>query len=140
MQQPTPRSGVQPGQTRTVIYGALILGVVMFAAIVRFVVEPVGTFAETPLRFVWLAAAAACTLAAGYFSTRLAGPGADDAQLTMAAVVVWALAEGQALLGIVAYMLGGDVIVFWCSLAVFAYLFARYRPAVFRPTGTRSPQ
>lgn len=133
----TQQPDVPPTRALGAIYAAMIIGVVLFALIVRLVMEPIGTYSGTALRFVWLAAAAGCTLAAGYFRTRLAGPGADAAQLTTAAVVVWALAEGQALLGIVAYMISGDVLVFWCSLIVFAYLFARYRPAVFQVMGRR---
>ena len=95
MEQSKPQKNVPPAQARTAIYLALIMGVVMFAVIARLVVGPVGTYAESPLRFIWLAAAAGCTLAAGFFRTRIAGSGADDARLTTAAVVVWALAEGQ---------------------------------------------
>ncbi len=119
------------------IYAALIIGVVLFALVVRLVLQPVETYSGDALRFGWLAAAAGCTLAAGYFRTRLAGPTADDVQLTQAAVIVWALAEGQALLGIVAYMISGDLLIFWCALVLFAYLFARYRPAVFLATRPR---
>jgi len=120
-----------------VIYLALIFGVVLFAIVVRLVLEPIEAYSGSALRFVWLAAAAGCTLAAGYFRTRLAGPQAEDGQITTAAVVVWALAEGQALLGIVAYMISGDVLIFWCALVLFVYLFARYRPAVFMSTSRR---
>jgi len=137
MQGTTESPGGPSTNTLGVIYLALIVGVVLFALIVRFVLEPMGAYNGTALRLVWLAAAAGCTLAAGYFRTRLAGPDADAAQLTSAAVVVWALAEGQALLGIVAYMLSGDVLVFWLALILFAYLFARYRPAVFQPIRRR---
>jgi F0F1-type ATP synthase membrane subunit c/vacuolar-type H+-ATPase subunit K len=132
MQGAAQRPGGPSPNALGVIYVALIIGVVLFALIVRLVFQPVGTYSGPALRYGWLAAAAACTLAAGYFRTRLASPGADSGQLTTAAVIVWALAEGQALLGIVAYMLSGDVLVFWCALVLFAYLFARYRPAVFR--------
>ena len=137
---PQAETATPASRVRRAIYAALFVGVVMFAAIVRFVVGPIGTYGEAPLRYVWLVAAAGCTLAAGFFKTKLAGRGADDAQRTSAAVVVWALAEGQALLGIVAYMLSGDVLVFWTSLILFAYLFARYRPGVFEVSPSRSPR
>lgn len=137
MQRSTQTPDITPARMRGVIYAALIVGVALFALVVRLVVGPIGTYDGLALRFVWLAAAAGCTLAAGYFRTRLAGPDADDAQLTTAAVIVWALAEGQALLGIVGYMISGDVLIMWCSLALFAYLFVRYRPAVFQVRRSR---
>lgn len=133
----TDRQGAPAASMLSVIYIALISGVVIFAAVVRLVIGPLGEYDGPAMRFVWLAAAAGCTLAVGYFRTRLAGPQADESQAATAAIVVWALAEGQALLAVVAYMLSGDVLVLWLGLALFAYLFARYRPAVFRPTRPR---
>ena len=131
MQGRTRKANFPPPGALRLIYVALIFGVVVFAAVVRLAIEPIGTYSGTTVRLVWLAVAAACTLAAGYLKTRLMRPSAGESQPGTGAVVVWALAESQALVGIVTYMLTGDLPVFWCSLALFSYLFARYRPAVF---------
>ncbi len=124
-----PRTTQGDGTVLRVVYGALVAGVLVFAAVARLLVGPVGAFEELPVRLVWLTAAAACVFAAGLFRTRLAR--ASERPSPGPALVVWSLAEGQALLGIVGYLLTGDVIVFWAALAAFAYLFARYRPTVF---------
>jgi hypothetical protein len=51
------------------------------------------------------------------------------------AILIWALAEGQALLGLTGYLLSGDRMLVILSLVLFAYLYLRYPPAAFRPGG-----
>ena len=123
-----PQNG--SSQTLTAIYAALALGVFLFAAVVLFVLEPMETSVDgNIMRFVWLGLAAVATLAVGIVRGRLAGAGAD--QTRMAAIVVWALAEGQALVGITGTMLTGDRVIAYAALALFVWLWMRYPPRAF---------
>lgn len=127
MQHPAQNGRSQP---LTAIYVALALGVFLFAAVVLFVLEPMETSVdENTMRFVWLGFAAVATLAVGAVRGRLAGAGADQART--AAIVVWALAEGQALVGITGTMLTGDRVIAFAALALFVWLWMRYPPRAF---------
>jgi F0F1-type ATP synthase membrane subunit c/vacuolar-type H+-ATPase subunit K len=83
------------------------------------------------MRLVWLGAAVLATLAAGIVRGRMTGHGMGSGQARMAAIVVWALAEGQALVGIVGTMLTGDRMTAYASLALFVWLWMRYPPRSF---------
>ena len=62
---------------------------------------------------------------------RMAGSRAEPDRARTAAIIVWALAEGQALVGIVGTMLTGDRVTAYASLALFAWLWMRYPPGSF---------
>lgn len=122
-------SGVQ---SLNAIYAALALGVFLFAAIVLFVLEPgQSSLDSNVMRLVWLGAAVVATLAAGMVRGRMSGRGMGPDQARTAAIVVWALAEGQALAGIVGTMLTGDRVTAYGSLALFVWLWMRYPPRSF---------
>jgi len=114
----------------TVIWIALSLGVLTYAA-VSLAVGPIGNeeIAGT-LRWVWLVAAVAAIFGAGIVSGRLRAADPEERRRT-SAILIWALAEGQALLGITAFLIGGDPTPAVASLVVGAYLMLRYRPSVF---------
>jgi hypothetical protein len=57
----------------------------------------------------------------------------DDRGRVTSAILIWGLAEGQALLGLTGYLLSGDRMLVILSLALFAYLYLRNPPAAFRP-------
>lgn len=117
-------------QTLTAVYVALALGVFLFAVVVLFVLEPTEASAGgTMVRLAWFGLAIVVTLAVGVVRGRSAGAGPEQART--AAIVVWALAEGQALVGIVATMLTGDRVIAYAALALFAWLWMRYPPRVF---------
>jgi hypothetical protein len=119
-------------QALSAIYAALALGVFLFAAIVLFILEPGEASIDSNLmRLVWLGAAVLATLAAGIVRGRMTGHGMGSGQARMAAIVVWALAEGQALVGIVGTMLTGDRMTAYASLALFVWLWMRYPPRSF---------
>jgi len=129
MRGQTPDAG---SQILTAIYAALALGVFLFAAIVIFVLEPVeATIDPGLMRIVWFVAAIVATLGAGIVRGRMAGSDAGPESARTAAIVVWALAEGQAILGIVGTMLTGDRVTAYASLALFAWLWMRYPPRSF---------
>ena len=128
MRSQTPDSG---SQTLTAIYAALAMGVFLFAAIVLFVLDPVEASIDSGvMRIVWFVAAVVATLGAGMIRGRMAASGAPEGART-AAVIVWALAEGQALIGIVGTMLTGDRVTAYASLALFLWLWMRYPPRAF---------
>ena len=114
------------------IYGALALGVFIFAAIVLFVIDPLEASVDpNVMRIVWLGVAAVATLGAGVIRSRIAHAAAGSDQRRGAAIIVWALAEGQALVGIVGTLLTGDRVTAYASLAVFVWLWMRYPPSSF---------
>ena len=51
------------------------------------------------------------------------------------AIVVWALAEGPTLFGLVGYMLTGDGVLLFAPLAFFAIVMVRYPPRAFGSAG-----
>ena len=129
MTDSTHSSGPDPLAT---IYAALAAGVFLFAAIVLFVLEPVDSgIAPTVMRVAWFAFAVVAMLGAGVIRGRVAGDRADPSQTRVAAIVVWALAEGQALLGIVGTLITGDRILAYGSLAIFVWIWLRYPPRSF---------
>jgi hypothetical protein len=118
-------------QALSAIYTVLALGVFLFAAIVLFVMDPLETSVDSNvMRFVWLGVAVVVTLGAGVIRGRMAAAAGPDQKRT-AAIIVWALAEGQALVGIVATLLTGDRVTAYASLALFVWLWMRYPPASF---------
>jgi len=130
----TQTTGSGP-QALNAIYAALALGVLAFAAIVLFVLEPRPSALDSSvMRLVWLGTAVVATLAAGIVRGRMSGPGMAPERVRTAAVTVWALTEGQALVGIVGTMMTGDRVTAYGSLALFVWLWMRYPPRSF--TGT----
>jgi hypothetical protein len=108
------------------------MGVFLFAAVVLFVLDPLEASVEPGvMRIVWFGAAIVATLGAGIVRGRTAGGTVGAAGSRTAAIVVWALAEGQALVGIVGTMLTGDRVTAYASLALFAWLWMRYPPRSF---------
>lgn len=128
MNDVTPPSG---SALRT-IYGALAAGVLLYALIVLFVLEPLDSgLAPAVMRTVWLVVALGAVLVAGMIRGRIGAGTAASITAPQAAIVVWALAEGQALVGITATLLTGDRVPSVAALALFAWLWARYPPRAF---------
>ena len=120
-------------QTLQLIYMALGGGVLLFAVIVFAVLGPLeGETDLGVLRWVWLGIALAAIFVAGLIRGRLTRD-STAAQAQTVAVTTWGLAEGQALLGLVAYLVAGDSLPAILGLVVGVYLFARHRPATFEP-------
>lgn len=119
-----------------ILYAALASGVVLYAAVLLFVLEPTGGIQDpTLLRFAWLGVAIGVTLTTGVIQARVRSGRVDDSGRVTSAIFIWALAEGQALLGLTGYLLSGDRVLVVLSLALFAYLYLRYPPAAFRSGG-----
>lgn len=118
-------------KTMQIIYVALAAGVLLFAAIAFGLVGPLeGSGDLTVLRWVWLGVALVSIFAAGLIRGRLTRE-ATPGQVQTAALMIWGLAEGQALLGLVAYLVAADALAAILGLVVGIYLFSRHRPAAF---------
>ena len=127
-----PRSQSETPGTLTAIYAALAAGVFLFAAIVLFVIDPVDASIEpNVIRVVWLSFAVVATLGAGVIRGRMAGRDSTPDQARTAAILVWALAESQALVGLVGTLLTADSVTAYASLALFVWLWMRYPPRSF---------
>jgi len=118
----------------TSVYLALIAGVAMFAVILIVVIKPIPAGELAFFRPVWLVLAVGSILAAAILKNRLSGGATPSARL-QGAVVVWALAEGPTLFGLVGFMLTGDRVLLFAPLAFFAIVMLRYPPRVFRDGG-----
>jgi hypothetical protein len=111
---------------------ALAVGVLLYAAVVLVVLDPLDSGVDsTVMRFTWLAVAVVATLSAGIIRGRLGGASHGEGQARTAAIVVWALAEGQALIGLTVTLLTGDRVVAFGALAIFVWLWLRYPPRRF---------
>jgi hypothetical protein len=133
-----PRAdAISPSIRARIIHGALVFGIVLFAALslaVRNRSVPTDVLPDRRLLYIALALASATLFGAAAFAVGRLPPlartaSADDWwQANLGRVVVaWALVEAPALLGLVAYMLTSD---FRTLIATFVglLLFANYRP------------
>ncbi|MFQ5688828.1 MAG: hypothetical protein ACE5HQ_00965 [Gemmatimonadota bacterium] len=119
----------------TVVYGALAGGVIAFAAL-AWALGPVAEVrGATLLRWVWLGVALFAIFGAAVVAGRLPR-GADEVRTRKTAIVVWAVAEGQALLGLADYLVTGDRVPAAVGMLLFAYLYARHRPSSFQRSGS----
>jgi hypothetical protein len=115
------------------VYVALAAGVLIYAAVAFLVVGPIESGLDSALmRIAWLAVAVGATLVAGIVTGRLHAGEYSEGRAMSAAILVWALAEGQAFLGLTGYLVTGDTLIATLSLALFAYLYLRYPPGAFR--------
>lgn len=126
-----------PERLLRVLYAALALGVAVLAA-VFLVLGPVadGAVDRSHFRWIWLAAALIGMIAVGFIRGRALAVetrvgGTDVGAILPQAVIIWALAEGQALLALVGYFLTGDLALLVVGLVLFVFLLGRHRPASF---------
>lgn len=113
----------------SIVHLALAAGVVVLAAVLFGVVGPLEVREGTTLRWIWLGLAGVAVLAAGVVRGRLAGTGVEIEKRRALAILIWALAEGQALAGLIFYLLSGDPVPAAAGVAVFFLLWWRHRPA-----------
>lgn len=127
----TPAAGNGADGSLRAIHLALAAGVLLFALVAAFL-GPVSRAGDPDLfRWIWLGVAVASIFAAGVVRGRAPDPGRDPAGTRKAAIVVWALAEAQAMVGLVLYMVGASSIIAVLAVGLFVYLLIRYRPATF---------
>lgn len=117
----------------SIIQLALAAGILVLALVLLVVLPPSESRADLSiLRWVWLAFAVLSIFGAGVVRGRLRRD-ASRQQAYTTAIIVWALGEGQALLGLVTYLVAGDRVPAVLGLIVAFYLFARYRASQFKP-------
>lgn len=120
------------GDPLPIIHLALAAGLFVFAAVLLVFLGPGEAVDGTALRWVWLGLAFVAVLAPGIIRGRVAVPGADDQTRRAGAITIWALAEGQALVGLVFYAIAGDAVPAVVGMLVFLFLWWRYRPSGLR--------
>lgn len=125
-----------PRTLLTTIYVALGFAVAALA-IVFYAVGPVaqGGMDRSLFRWIWLGAAAVCTIGAGIVRGRAREVSAQPRSVLPAAVIVWSLAEAQALLAAIGYFLTGDLPLLVAGLVLFIFLLGRHRPSAFLDRG-----
>jgi hypothetical protein len=111
------------------IHATMLGGTLTFFAVVMFLVrgqEPVESGAV--FRWGWLAAAVIAVFAVGALSGRLHRD-SDEVAIRTAGIVIWALAEGAALLGIVSTIVTGDVTPAIGATLIAVFLMVHHRPS-----------
>lgn len=131
------REGSPPSDSALVlriIHIALMSGVLIFAAVVYFLMqEGVAAAAAQQaslFRWVWLALALGLVFGAGILRGRLPR-GAAPERVRTTAILVWALAEATALTGITFALITGDWMPLIGGLLVGLFLFLHHRPSTF---------
>ena len=123
-------AGPELDRSVTIVYYALIAGVAMFALLLVMVVAPLPAGNLPLFRPAWLVLAVGSILVVGYVRRRMSANLEPPARVR-SAIVIWALAEGPTLFGLVGYMLTGDRVLLIAPLAFFALVMFRYPPRVF---------
>lgn len=115
-----------------IIHAALLSGVLLYAAVVYFLIGGAEADLDTvaTLRWVWVAVAVGTVFAAGIVRGRLPR-GASEERRRTTALVVWALAESVALLGITLALVTGDALPLAGGVLVALFLFVYHRPPTF---------
>lgn len=134
-----PGSAVSPAISAKIIHGSLVLGVVLFCLVAWYVAQqsalPVSALPDRRVLYIALFLVSATLFGGAMFTVnRLAPPARGMSQDDWwrvnlgKAILVWALVEGPAILGTVAYLLTRD---FRALLATFIGLlfFGTYRPS-----------
>jgi hypothetical protein len=134
-----PGAPVSPSISARIIHGSLVFGVLLLCLVAWFVAGrtalPVDALPERRVLYIALFLVSAALFGGAMFTAnRLVPPGRGASQDDWwrvnlgKAVLVWALVEGPAILGTVAYLLTRD---FRVLLATFAGLlfFGAYRPS-----------
>lgn len=119
-------------QTLRIIHAAVLGGVLAFGAIVLFLVATGRSGAEGggALRWAWLALAVVALFAVGMLRGRLR-PEAPPRQVQSTAIMIWALAELPALIGLAFALVSGDLVPAIGGLVVGLALLTTHRPATF---------
>ncbi len=126
-----------PEKLLKVLYAALALGVAVLVAVFLLLGPTAnGAVDRSHFRWIWLAAAVISMIAVGFIRGRALAVetqvGRTDVRAILPqAVIIWALAEGQALLALVGYFLTGDLALLVVGLVLFIFLLGRHRPGSF---------
>ena len=115
-----------------IIHATMLGGTLLFFAVVLFVFGGRETEQTVPaLRWAWFAFAVAAVFAAGFVRGRLVRD-SDDDQVRATGIVIWALAEGAALLGMVSTIVTGEIAPAIGATLVAVFLMVHHRPSHLR--------
>jgi hypothetical protein len=134
-----PSAPVSPAVSARIIHGALVIGVLMFCLVAWYLGRsssvPVYSLRDRRVLYGALFIVSAILFGAAMFTAgRLGRPGPGTSQDEWwrvnlgKAIVIWALVEAPALLGLIAYMLTRDFRVLIATLTG-PLLFGNYRPS-----------
>ena len=119
----------QPDPVLKLIHLTMLGGTLAFFAVVYFLFAGRDTGVESAaLRWAWLGIAVAAVFGAGFLRGRLSGRSGDD-QVRTTGIMIWALAEGAALLGIVSTIVTGDPMSAMGATAIGVFLMVYHRPS-----------
>jgi len=111
------------------IHAAMLSGVLLFLAVVLFLSGGRdGAESNLIFRWGWLALAVVAVFTAGFVRGRLQRS-ADEAEVRTAAILIWAVAESAALLGLVSTLVTGDIAPGLGATLVFVFLMVHHRPS-----------
>lgn len=134
-----PGAPVSPAINARIIHAALVIGVLMFCVVAWYLgrASPTPVYALPDRRVLYIAlflVSATLFGAAMFTASRLSHPSAGTSQDEWwranlgTAVVIWALVEAPALLGLIAYTLTHDFRALIATLTGLL-LFGNYRPS-----------
>lgn len=118
-----------------VIHGAMLGGTLLFLSVALFLTlgreggEP--TLDHSLFRWAWLGFGFVAVFGAGFMRGRL-GRSPDESKVQTTGIVIWALAEGTALVGIVSTIVSGDIAPALGATLVGVFLMVHHRPTQLR--------
>lgn len=115
--------------TLRLIHAIMLSGTLTFFAVVVLLYRGDGDEpASAALRWGWLVAAVVAVFAAGYLRGRL-GSASDPGAVRTARILIWALAEGAALIGMVSTIVTGHVSSAIGATLIAVFLMPHHRPS-----------
>lgn len=111
----------------TVIHVSFLAGVLVFLGITLYV-APDPSPASAPWGWAWLVVSAGAVFGVGFVRGRLPR-NASPERVQATALVIWALAEGSAMFGLVSMWVGGGLAPALGATLVAVALFILHRPA-----------
>lgn len=123
------RTHTDPDPVLKLIHASMLGGTLVFFAVVYFLFG--GGPSEEPgvlLRWAWLVVAAATVFGVGAVRGRLHRD-SDDAAVRASGILIWAMAEGAALVGIVSTIVSGDVVPAIGATLIAVFLMLHHRPS-----------
>ncbi|MDH3734859.1 MAG: hypothetical protein OEU54_15125 [Gemmatimonadota bacterium] len=111
------------------IHLTMLSGTLAFFAVVYFlfVGRETGTESEV-LRWVWFGVAVAAVFGAGFLRGRIGGQSTEE-EVRTTGILIWALAEGAALIGLVSTIVTGEPMPALGATLIGVFLMVHHRPS-----------
>lgn len=117
----------EPRIVLTAIHASFLAGILLFLAITLFIAPDPGS-SPAAFRWVWLIVTAGAVFGAGFVRGRLSRNAPPD-RIRVAAILIWAMAEGSAMFGIVSMWVTGAPAPALGATFVAVFLLILHRPA-----------